>query len=436
MAATLLLEPIGSTMANGIYRNGAGARSMSLGGADVAWAQGPLSALALNPAGLSSLARPTLELSGTAAAADGEFTNAVNHDGHLQSPYGFIPEFAWSAPLGSSPVTLGLALIPEALLSADWLYLDTSGGLGGAASYGLQQHHAEIALLRSALGVSVALGPKLSVGASFGLLYNRNTLQAPYIFQNQPILKGFKTMLDLGTDGFGYNGQFGVLFRPHEALQLGLAYTLQATLHTQGDASGNASAQLQSLGEMFTGVRPDFHYDAEVINAFPQVITGGLSWRVHPKLRLAGQVDWIGWAHAFDRLQINLTHGNNADLNALVGSSSVEDAVPLNWHDRFVYRAGAEFSVSENVRLRGGYAYGKSPVPEETLTPLTAAILEHTLSAGIGYRWGRCDFDLAYQYELPKERSVGVSGLRSGEYSNSRVEVGIHWVGFSTAIRF
>ena len=38
--------------ANGIYRDGIGARSMSMGGADVAWAEDPLGALGANPAGL------------------------------------------------------------------------------------------------------------------------------------------------------------------------------------------------------------------------------------------------------------------------------------------------------------------------------------------------------------------------------------------------
>ena len=146
----------------------------------------------------------------------------------------------------------------------------------------------------------------------------------------------------------------------------------------------NAARRSRSSCSKNTAVccaRPDFHYDAEVVNIFPQMVTAGVSWRAHPRVRLAAQVDWINWSDAFDRLEINLAHGNNADLNGLVGANTMTDFAPLNWRDRFVYRAGVEFAVTENFWLRGGWSYGKSPVPDETLTPLTAAITEHTFSA-------------------------------------------------------
>ncbi len=41
-----------SSRANGIYTDGVGARSMSMAGADVAWANDSLGSLAVNPAGM------------------------------------------------------------------------------------------------------------------------------------------------------------------------------------------------------------------------------------------------------------------------------------------------------------------------------------------------------------------------------------------------
>ena len=57
------------------------------------------------------------------------------------------------------------------------------------------------------------------------------------------------------------------------------------------------------------------------------------------------------------------TSGNNADLNAFLGSNSINDIVPLRWRDRLVYRAGVEFSLTENLTLRAGYSFGESPLP-------------------------------------------------------------------------
>ena len=240
----------------------------------------------------------------------------------------------------------------------------------------------------------------------------------------------------LGTDGVGVNGDFGFLYRPHERFQLGVTYRTESVVHSQGQASGNASAQLQSLGGDFLNVPPDFRYDAEVVNHFPQMVMAGLSWKIHSRVRLALEVDWINWSAAFDHLQIKLKHGNNEVLNSFVGSTAAEDFVPLLWQDRFVYRGGLEFRVAENFFLRTGYSYGKSPVPDGTLTPLTGVISEQTFAAGAGYRRGRYQVDLGYQYNLPMRRQTHLSDLKAGEYSNSQVELDIHWVALSTSIWF
>lgn len=134
-------------------------------------------------------------------------------------------------------------------------------------------------------------------------------------------------------------------------------------------------------------------------------------------------------------LPVSLSNGNNPTFDSVLGSS-FKDSIPLNWHDEFVYRAGLEFNVTENLALRVGYCYGNNPVPDSTLTPLTAAIMEHTLTAGIGYHWRCFQFDLAYQYDFPATQNVDASGLRSGEYSNSSIEVSAHTFVLATRVRF
>ena len=58
----------------GVYSNGVGARSMALGGADVAWADDPISAIGENPAGLSSLNKIELDLGDVIARAVAGFS--------------------------------------------------------------------------------------------------------------------------------------------------------------------------------------------------------------------------------------------------------------------------------------------------------------------------------------------------------------------------
>ena len=334
----------------------------------------------------------------------------------------------------AGPVHFGVGVNPDIVLRAPWRYRDAPGGADGRTSYGVQPHESEILLLRSALGVSWDIMPTLSLGANIGLLYNENRLRAPYVFQSQPTLRTAKVLLDLDTDGFGWNAEAGLRWRPIPAVALSLRYTSRSQVETYGRASGNAGVQFANLG--LGGARPDFDYDATVTNAFPQQVSTGIAWQAARRTTLSAQFDWINWSGAFDSLGVRLRDGNNTDLNALLGSDRLNDAIPLHWRDGFVGRFGVEQELDAHWTLRAGYAFGNNPVPAGTLTPLTAAINEHTLTAGVGYRRGRYTIDAAYQWAIPATGRVRESDLAAGEYSDSTTRVSIQWLSITTAVAF
>lgn len=57
------------------------------------------------------------------------------------------------------------------------------------------------------------MSDKLSFGASARMRYDQTRLIAPYIFQNQPELKGIKATTDLETEGFAFNGDVGLIYK-------------------------------------------------------------------------------------------------------------------------------------------------------------------------------------------------------------------------------
>lgn len=415
----------------GIYRDGASARSMALGGNDTAAARGPLDALSANPAALSELERSTFELHGLAGFASGRFDNRANDDAKLDAA-GILPALAVSVPAGV--FRFGLGIEPVAAMRADWRYRDTPGGADGLTSYGVQTHRSEVLLYRAALGTSWQINDALSIGVSGGLLYNRNRLEAPYIFQSQPVLRTAKTLLDLRTEGFGWDVQVGLLWKPVKTVALGASYTTKASIRTTGHASADAGVQFARLGLGAADSTAD--YDAEVTNHFPQKASVGAVWNATPKLTVAAQIDWLNLADSFDTLKVRLKSGNDRDLNGLVGSDRLDDDIPLKWRDQWVGRIGLEYALDAHWALRAGYAYSTNPVPSETLTPLTAAITEHTLSAGVGYKNGRAAVDLAWQWALPKTQQIGKSELAAGEYSDSAVRIGVQWLGLTTGWEF
>jgi long-chain fatty acid transport protein len=418
--------------AQGIYGGSVSAQAIAKGGAVVASPDQPLDIMTENPAGLANTKSRNLDLGFMGVFAQGHFANVANTNGPISAFAGGAPYAAFAMPLGSSRFGLGLSVTPESSMTAKWRYVDAPGGAGGT-SYGLQDNKSAILALRSAVGLGFAVTPKFSIGATLGVVYNSNTLQTPYVFQTQPVLKGLKTLVDLHTQGVGVNGSFGVSWRPISKLQFGMTYETRTVVHSHGDISGNASAQLQTLG---LPVRSDFHYDAQVDNVFPQMVRAGLAWQFHPRFRVATQTDWINWNKAFVNLPLTLTNGDNSAINGLVGANSLKDFVPLRWRNQGIFRLGLEATLTERVSFRAGYSFASNPVPATTLTPLTAAIMRNALATGIGYHRSRYGLDVTYQYQLPTSEHVGQSILLAGEYNNSSVRIGLHSLVATASIHF
>jgi long-subunit fatty acid transport protein len=334
-------------------------------------------------------------------------------------------------PIGHSRFSFGVGFAPDLASVSDWHYVDAPGYAG--VTYGVQEQKSAILAGRSMAGFSVALGHKLSIGATVGADYNSNTLQAPYIFQSQPTLAGAKTLLDLNTTGVGWNASVGVLVEPNKKWDLGVAWKSRTVIVSNGSASGNASALFAALGATTSST---FNYDAQVKNILPQSVAANVAWHMNPRWVLALQTDWVNWGSAFVNLPVTLTNGTNATINSLLASTTLVDGVPLHWKDQYSIHGGVERLLTESTSIRFGYAHGNDPVPSSTLTPLTAAIMTNQIAAGFAYHRGRSRFDLAYAFDPTSQQQVQQSGLLYDEYNNSTVRVGIQSLTLGYAFQF
>lgn len=416
--------------AAGLDRNGIGAASMGVGGASVANAQDSLTRMTQNAASLADATGTEFQLGGTLAYAQGDFYQRGSRLGGLENTWGVLPDLAMTTSL-SETLGIGFSVTTDTTRLANWNYADTPGALAGA-QYSQTQHRSEIVNLRAAVAVGKELGGGFSVGASVGAVYTRNELQTPYIFQNNG-LAGAKTFLDLQTQGVGVNGDVGIQWKASKRFSMGLSYRTPTSFETTGSAKGDLGAQLAALGVV--GVDGSYRYDAKVKTALPQRLSAGFAAGLTERWRLLGQVDWINWSAAYNHLDVNLANGTNGVVNSVAGSSGITDKIALNWKDQYVFRLGSELDVTDQFTMRLGYVYGKSPVPKDTLLPMTAAISEHTLACGLGWRTESMHVDLAYQYDLPASRSASGSSVTGPEYKDTKVSVQAHWVGLTLGFK-
>ena len=416
--------------AQDFFHGGVSAQTMARAGIYVPDANRVVDSLSLNPAGLAALTGVTADLLATGAMARGSFSNAANQDSAMRERPAVLPFGAIGTRFGKSRWSGGLGAVPDFLSSVNWHYADSPGAAG--ANYGSQSEKSEIVVYRGAGGISYASSTRFAIGATVGMVYNENTLIAPFIFQSNPSLKGLKTLLALHTRGLGWGGSFGVTGRPGARLALSAAYSSPFVVNSHGHATGNMGVQFQAAGIPF---QPAFAYDARVRVKLPESVLVGGRWRASKGLGLSLEGDWAHFHDAFDQLPVSLSNGTNADINGFLKSSSIQDTVPLHWSDQYTGRFGVDYAVGERTVLGGGYVRRSSLVPNGTVTPLTGAILKNALSTGIQYGRAGLVLGAAYSINLDQTARVGTSELLAGEYSNSRLTVGTQAVVLTASFR-
>src|SRR6202162_4462166 len=113
-----------SASAQDFYWNSASTRSLALGGVYVPSTSDAIGALTTNPAGLTYLSSPTLDLSMYEVFARGSFSDSVNTYYPMTTAPGVIPYGACVMPIGKSLFSFGLGFAPDMVSVSDWHYAD------------------------------------------------------------------------------------------------------------------------------------------------------------------------------------------------------------------------------------------------------------------------------------------------------------------------
>ncbi|YCM42210.1 outer membrane protein transport protein [Verrucomicrobiaceae bacterium 227] len=415
---------------NGVLRWGFGAEDLGAAGAFGGTRGSAIAAMHVNPALLAGFEENEATFSMRYLKGRGDFSRG-GVTSSMRDGEGAYPDLAMAWRLNRQLV-LGLGASPISGLEAEWNYLDAPGGIGGI-SYGELNHESRFVAVRLAAGLGWQVTDRWALGLSVGAVRSEIDFNAPFIFQTNPALANAKVDLDLETDGWAPSVEFGSLFQASPDWTFGSRVKLPVTLDNEGKAGVDFSAQLPPLG--FGGAPPLNAYDARAKTQLPLTIGAGASWQATERLSLGLWVDWHQWSESYDTFAVDLSGGSNGVINGAIGRD-VPDGIPLDWKDRFVVSVGAEYELSEEWTIRGGWRYGESPIPGDLVTPLNGAILEQALTAGASWSRGDWQVDLGYGYEFAPSAKVGVSGYNAGEYSNSSLEVEVHQASVSFTKRF
>lgn len=368
-----LLLTVGTARANnGLDFIGAGLESFAMGGAYIGGARDPM-ALSTNPAGLAWQHSFAIEQEIAAAhEINVGFSNSFNPDQTVRNIWAPIANGGMTVPVtvAGLPVTLSNGLFVAGGSGAVFRNVATPFGTTDSLS-------ALFGILKFSLGGAVAINDRLSIGIGGSLYYAQLTQK---VFPDTSALNPLDpTAAFFGTNlrnanTFAGGARLGLQFHINDRVTVGAIYNSEVDLPLHGN-SFIANESAIGLGDVT-------YHDVRITGlAEPQEVGVGVAYRLTDRLLIDIDVKWLDWAQALRSSTLTASNPDNpaapARLRATTG---------LNWHNQAALALGAAFDLTPSTVLWGGYNYSHDPIPSATLNPLLAAIGEHHLTAGIGWR--------------------------------------------------
>ena len=363
--ALFALLPSLATATNGLNQIGFGTESVMMGGADVAVAR-DTTALNTNPAGLTQLGRPALDVySATAYSLDVGHRDPIN-DVSVSNHFINIGGFGYARPLANSNVTAGIGMFVQGGAGNQFDSVNTGFGTSDELS-------ALFGVVKFSAGAAWQVNDQLSVGASVAAIYSRVEQR---IFPNTSVAAPvpFFGLQLRGVDGVNLGVRVGGMYKPDPRLTIGMVFVPKSQLTMDG---GRAIVNMTAVG-----LGSVTYHDVRLSGlALPRELAFGAAWRATTNSLLSMKVDWLNWADALRSSTLQL---GAPDQPAAPGSISQSSA--LNWRNQTVVSLGIAHVLNERTTLRAGFNYGRNPVPMETMSPLLASIGERHFTAGGSYR--------------------------------------------------
>lgn len=341
------------------------------------------SAVWYNPAALAGLEGTQLAINSTWMHTEAGFTPAGS-DFTIQAVHqNLFPSNFFLSHQFSDGLTLGFGAYTPFAFRTEW----PAGSLAASIS-----RKAELRTLYLTPSVGFQLSPNVSVGGGFDLVYGSTTLEREALPFSQPI----SLHINADTTNVGFN--LGALIDTNSNFKLAATYKSKVDLDMDGDGQV-AIFRYASLSR-----------SAHVTIPLPAQFMMGASTS-YDRMVFEGDFVWTGWSR-FSALGIDFNSHFAPDITLL-----------REWESRWSFRFGTEYRWTDELALRGGYSYDRSPVPLLSLDPFLPDAQRQGLSAGFGWddpKWG---FDFGYTHLFFKDQPAPVDSFSgpeaAGVYDNS-----------------
>ena len=390
-----------------------GTAAMAQGNAFVAEADDP-SAIYYNPAGLNQLKRPEVYLAAVINAPDREF-HGSGGDFSVTRPRFYESGSFYLVYPANEHVALGLGYFSPFGLGTDWpaswagRYITTYSRL---KTYNVNPV------------ISLKLTEKFSIAGGVDFLWSDVRLRRNTPLIPRPLIDGKS---DLSGSGNGIGANFGFLYEPLQGVKFGVSYRSQIFVNHTGELQLSLPTFVRNVPRTVDGA-------ANL--TFPPSVTFGASVNRFQPFTFDLDATWTGWS-TYSDLQLMLSK-----VIPVSGHPASSILFKKNWHDAWALRFGANWQATEHVKIRAGYTYDMTPVPDSTFEPQVPDSNRHIFAVGGDLKIKRLTLGIAYNFILNetrhKDNTFTVNGipLPLANQVNGRYQSTTHSLGLSSSFKF
>ncbi|MCK6545261.1 outer membrane protein transport protein [Myxococcota bacterium] len=414
-ACAVVVAAAGEARGAGFEVTTHGANGMSRANAVVATVK-DASAVYYNVAGLTQVQGTEVQLGVTAIAPRGEY-RGVGITGEVlpgsevtqeaDTPIVPVPNL-YAAHALSSRAFVGLGFYAPYGLGVQWNAEDDQGKFVGRTA--VQQISLRTYFITPSVALKLSDEISLGVGVSLvpATIYLKRTLGA----SNGQVLFPAASVedegqIELAGSAFGVGATFGVQARLIDHLRIGLQYRSAVELSFTGDADFQLPANTPAE---IAATFPDGPVDASA--TLPHSFNLGIGWEQGPLTAEIG-LQYSLWS-SYDELRINFGRGLPAPSSAS----------PRNWENVPLFKAGAQYSFTDEIAGRIGFGYDMSPAPDNTVEVGLPDADRLFFTIGAGYDFGMFNADLGYMGLKTADRTVTESiSFAPGEYKGGFIHL-------------
>ncbi len=254
--------------------------------------------------------------------------------------------------------------------------------------------------------VSYKVNEKLGIGAGFVYATGDFSLRKGIPIQDSTGKYG-EGNLHGKASGYGFN--VGIYYKAGEKLSVGLDYRSQVNVKVKdGTADFTVPASVASFF-------PTTTFSTQL--KLPSTLTLGVAYSFIPKLKVALDINYIGWK-SYDSLIIDFAQ--NTDNLKDIHSARVYQNV-------FIVRLGAQYTLTNRWTVRLGTYYDATPVKAGYLTPETPDANKIAITAGASFRiTDKFHLDCSFLYiEGMKRTDTNLETGFTGTYKTKAVVPGL-----------